>query len=131
MEAWEIDDLHRTALSRLYLCPNCEAIMWDTTGDGDFTTYLPDNRLIRIYADLEDRDSLGGVWLRHPRTLIDIERQHLLLQPGVYIIIHNDDVEMYAHLQWALDDDGNLIPDAYVARPADQDEITRLQAREA
>ncbi len=53
------------------------------------------------------------------------------LRPGVYIIVHNDDVEIYAHLQWALDNDGNLIPDTYVARPADQDEITQLQAQGA
>jgi hypothetical protein len=131
LEAWEVHDLYRTALSRLYLCPNCEAIMWDRTGDGDFVTYLPDERLIRIYADFDDRDPLGGIRLSHPRTLIDIERQHLLMEPMVYIVVHNDDVEMYAHLEPAIDDDGNLIWDTYVARPADHNEITWLQARGA
>ena len=32
-EDWEISDLRRTALSRLYLCPNCEAVIarWQTS----------------------------------------------------------------------------------------------------
>jgi hypothetical protein len=33
-DEWEIRDLHQTALSRLYSCPHCEAIMWDKAGDG-------------------------------------------------------------------------------------------------
>jgi hypothetical protein len=130
-EDWEIDGLRQTALSRLFSCPNCEAIMWDRSGDGDFLTYTPNERLIRVFADLDDRDPLGGVWLRHPRSLADIERQHLLLCPGVYIVVHDDHQEIYAHLEPALDETDNLIPDAWVGRPVDQDEADRLRAQGA
>jgi hypothetical protein len=130
-EDWEIGELRRTALSRLYLCPNCEAIMWDRAGDGHFITYLRRDALIRIFADLDDRDPLGRVWLRHPRTLADIQSQHLLVRPGVYVVVHNDRDEIYACLEWAVDKVGNIIADACVARPLPQDEIDDLNARGA
>jgi hypothetical protein len=122
-EDWEIGELRRTALSRLYDCPNCEAIMWDRAGDGHFTTYVPCQHPIRIYADLDDRDPLGRIWLRHARTVADIEAQHLLARPGVYVAVHNDRQEIYACLEWALDDADNIVPDAFVARPLDPDEL--------
>jgi hypothetical protein len=127
-EDWEIDELRRTALSRLYACPNCEAIMWDRAGDGHYKRYVPCERLIRIYADLGDRDPLGGIWLRHARTLADIEAQHLLVRPGVYVVVHNDRQEIYAHLEWALDDADNPIPEAWVARPLGSEEVAELRA---
>jgi len=130
-EDWEIDELRRTALSRLYSCPNCEAIMWDRAGGGHYTTYLPSERLIRIYADLDDRDPLGRIWLRHARTVADIEAQHLLAAPGVYVAVHNDRQEIYACLEWALDDAGNLIYDAWVARPLGPEEVAGLRAQGA
>ncbi|HEX4661329.1 MAG TPA: hypothetical protein VH307_28375 [Streptosporangiaceae bacterium] len=127
-EDWEIDELRRTALSRLYSCPNCEAIMWDRAGDGHYKRYVPSERLIRIYADLGDRDPLGGIWLRHGRTLADIEAQHLLVRPGVYVVVHNDRQEIYAHLEGALDDADNPIPEAWVARPLGSEEAAELRA---
>ncbi len=130
-EDWEIDELRRTALSRLYACPNCEAIMWDGAGDGRYKTYVPSERLIRIYADLDDRDPLGRIWLRHARTVADIEAQHLLAAPGVYIAVQNDRQEIYACLEWALDDAGNLIYDAWVARPLGPEEVAELRAQGA
>ncbi|MBO0868169.1 MAG: hypothetical protein J2P15_06350, partial [Micromonosporaceae bacterium] len=130
-EDWEIEQLRQTALSRLYLCPNCEAIMWDRAGDGHFTTYTPTERFIRIYADLDDRDPLGGIRLRHPRTLADIQQQHLLLRPGMYLVVHNDREEIYAHLEWALDEASHLIPNAWVARPYEQHEVAQLRAQGA
>jgi hypothetical protein len=125
----EIDDLRRTALSRLYLCPNCEAIMWDRAGDDHFTTYLRRERLIRIFADLGDRDPLGGIWLRHPRTLVDLEREHLLLHAGGYLVVHNDYDGVYACLGSAFDETEAVVPDAWVARPLDEDTTARLRAQ--
>ena len=46
-EDWEIQELRQLALSRLYVCPNCEAIMWDSAGDGRFKTYLPENARVK------------------------------------------------------------------------------------
>jgi len=123
---WEISELRRTALSRLYDCPNCEAIMWDRAGDGHYHTYVPCEKLIRIYADLGDRDQLGRIWLRHTRTLADIETQRLLLRPGIYVVVHNDHQEMVASLQSAVDDAGSLVPEAWVARPLSPQEQAEL-----
>jgi hypothetical protein len=130
-EDWEIPELRRSALRRLYSCPNCEAVMWDRAGDGRFTTYLPDQRLIRIYADLTDRDALGGIRLGHPRTLADIQRQRLLLRPGVYVVAHDGVDDVYAHLELAVDETGDLIADVWVARPLAQDEVTQLREQGA
>jgi hypothetical protein len=125
-EDWEINDLRQTALSRLYLCPNCEAVMWDRAGDGDFTTYVPGNRLIRIFADLNDRDPFDGVWLRHPRTLADIRAQHLIMDPGNYLVVHDDHNEVYAFLALAVDEADDPIADAWVARPVAPEEAAHL-----
>jgi hypothetical protein len=84
--------------------------MWDSASDGHYKTYLPCQRLIRIFADLNDRDPLGGVWLRHPRTLAEIETQHLLMRPGVYVVVHDERDGVYAHLESALDEAGDLVP---------------------
>jgi hypothetical protein len=130
-ERWEVEELRQTALSRLYLCPNCETIMWDRAGDGHFHMYQPNRRLIRIFADLDDRDPLGGVWLRHPRTVTDIQTQRLLARPGLWVVVHNDREELYAELHYALDDTGAPMPDVLVARPVDQDEAARLLAEGA
>jgi len=130
-EDWEIQELRQSALSRLYVCPNCEAIMWDSAGDGRFKTYLPDEGLMRIFADLADRDPLGGIRLQQPQTLADIERRRLLLRPGVYLVVHDDTEEVYAHLELAVDEVGDLIADAWVARPLDQDEVAQLRAQGA
>ena len=127
-EGWEIGELRRTALSRLYACPNCEAIMWDRAGDRHYKTYVPCERPIRIYADLDDRDRLGRIWLRHARTLADIDAQHLLPRPGIYVIVHNDREEIFACLEWAVDDADSLMPEVWVARPLDSEELAQLHA---
>jgi hypothetical protein len=116
-EDWEIDHLRQSALSRLYVCPNCEAIVWDRAGDGHFVTYLQAEGLIRVFVDLSDRDPLGGIRLCHPRTLADIQRQRLLLRSGVWIVVHDDVDEIDAHVEQELDDNDKAIVDAWVARP--------------
>lgn len=131
LDDWQLDDLRRTALSRLYLCPNCEAIMWDRAGDDHFATYVRCERLIRIFADFDDRDPLGGIWLRHPRALAELEREHLLLHAGGYLIVHNDRDEVYACLGVAVDETEAPIADAWVARPLDEDTTTQLRAQDA
>lgn len=130
-EDWEIDELRRAALTRLYVCPNCEAIMWDRAGGGEYESYVPCERLIRIFADLEDRDPLGRIRLRHPQTLAEIEAQHVLMRPYVYLVVHDDRQEIYAHVAWAVDHAGNPVPDSWVARPLEPQEVARLRARGA
>jgi hypothetical protein len=127
---WEITELHQTALSRLYACPNCEAIMWDRARDGTFLTYVPCERLIRIFADLSDRDPLDGIWLRHPRTLADIERERLILGSGDYVVLYDDaGDEVYACLEQTLDQAGNPIAGVWVARPLAADDVAGLRER--
>jgi hypothetical protein len=126
-EDWEFQELHRTVVTRLYVCPNCEAVMWNRAHDGHYSTYLPSEQLIRIFADLDDRDPLDGIWLRHPRTLADIETQHLMTKSGNWIVVHNDHDEVYAQIELAVDDDGEPIADAWVARPLKPSDVARLR----
>jgi hypothetical protein len=105
--------------------------MWDRAGGGEYESYLPCERLIRIFADLQDRDPLGGIRLRHPQTLADIEAKHVLVRPDVYLVVHDDRQEIYAHMAWAVDLAGNPVPDAWVARPLEAQEVARLRARGA
>lgn len=102
--------------------------MWDRAGDGHYRTFVPCERPIRIYADLDDRDPLGRIWLRHARTLAGIEAQHLLPRPGIYLVVHDDRDEIYACLEWAVDDAGDIMPEAWVARPLDPEEMAGLRA---
>lgn len=128
-EDWEVAELRRTALARLYSCPNCEAVMWNRAMDGQYRIYVPSHGPIRIYADLDDRDRLGGIRLRHPRTLADIAARHLLMRPGLPVVVHDDQQEIYAQLEYALadeqvelalDDADDGVPEAMVARPLDE-----------
>ena len=70
---------------------------------------------------------LGGIWLRHPRTVAELEREHLLLYVGGYLVVYNDDEEVYACLGLAVDESEVAIPDAWVARPLGVDTIARLR----
>lgn len=72
-----------------------------------------------------------GIRLRHPATIADIQRQHLLLRAGGYLVVHDDHEEIYAHLQHALDEAGEPIPDEWIARPLNQDEVAELRAQGA
>jgi hypothetical protein len=122
-EDWEVLDLLRTDVTSLYSCPNCEALLWERANDGYFMQYAPMTGYLRIFADLGDRDHLGNVWLRHPRTLADVQAQRVLLRPGVYVIVHDDHEEIYARLEPAVDEAGGEIPDAWVAWPLEGDEL--------
>ncbi len=46
---------------------------------------------IRIYADFNNQDEEGRVWLNTPGSLPDIERQKDLLHPGSSIVLYTDD----------------------------------------
>ncbi|SNT41013.1 hypothetical protein SAMN05421812_105387 [Asanoa hainanensis] len=122
-DEWELQQVRTAALTRLYSCPNCEAVMWDKAGNDEYTTYVPCKRLIRIYADLADRDEDGGVRLRHARTLEDLQRQRLLLQHGGYIVVHDGHDEVYVCLDEPSDDGGT-----WIARPIDDAVVADLRA---
>jgi hypothetical protein len=83
-------------------------------------------RLIRIYADLGDRDQLGRVRLRQARTLAEIKAWRLLPRAGTYFVVHDDREEIYASLELAVDDGGNLMPESWVARPLSPQELGEL-----
>jgi hypothetical protein len=127
-EKWEIDELRQTALSRLYSCPNCEAVMWESAGDGYYKTYVRCERMIRIFADIDDRDAEGGILLRHPRTLADIERERLLLRHGSYVVVHDDRAEVYVFLEEP--EEGTAGDQPWVGRPLADDEAARVRALE-
>src|SRR5438067_1794662 len=74
---------------------------------------------------------LPNIWLRHARTLADIDAQHLLPRPGIYVIVHNDREEIFACLEWAIDDADSLMPEVRVARPLDSEEVAQLHTHGA
>ena len=126
-EKWEIEELRRTTLTRMYVCPNCEALMWESSAGGAFRTYLPNERLPRIYVDFADRDPLGGIWPRHPRTLQESESQHVILRPNSLLTVYDDDRELYAEVWSGVDQNHNPLPNDYVAREVDAAEAQRYR----
>ncbi len=88
---------------------------------------MPCERLIRIFADLADRDELGGIRLRHAETLAAIERQHLLPDHGGYLVVHDGRDEVYACLSEPEDEEGRSGAVTWVARPLDESEIARIR----
>ena len=45
----------------------------------------------RIYADFNDQDELGRVWLNTGDSLEDIERQKNYLRPGLPVLLYTDE----------------------------------------
>ncbi len=46
---------------------------------------------VRIYADFNDQDDLGRVWLNIGRSLQDIERQSTQVRPGLPVVLYTDE----------------------------------------
>jgi hypothetical protein len=59
----------------------------------------------------------------------DLEREHLLLYVGGYLVVHNDHDEVYACLDLAIDDSEVAVADAWVARPLGADTTARLRTQ--
>ena len=51
------------------------------------------------------------------------------MRPGVYVVVHDDRQEIYAHLELAVDAAGAPVPEAWVARPLRPEEVAELRAR--
>jgi hypothetical protein len=102
--------------------------MWNKAGDGDYRTFVPCERLIRIFADLTDRDELGGIRLCHAQTVVDVVRQHLLLHHGAYVVVHDGHSEVYACVNESQDKNGQPIEGRWIARPLDDGEVARIRA---
>ncbi len=46
---------------------------------------------VRIYADFNNQDELGRVWLHSEGSLRDIRQQERLLRPGLPVILYSDE----------------------------------------
>jgi hypothetical protein len=46
---------------------------------------------VRIYADFNDQDELGRVWLNTGTSLQDIERVRDLIRPGLPVVLYTDE----------------------------------------
>ena len=46
---------------------------------------------VRIYADFNDQDELGRVWLHTGTSLQDIKRQENYLRPGLPVLLYTDE----------------------------------------
>ncbi|MFJ9561500.1 hypothetical protein ACIRQQ_15855 [Streptomyces fuscichromogenes] len=77
------------SFSSLYVCGNCGRLHRD--GDGvSILSYVAEVSPPRIWADFTLRDELGRVLLREDRSLADIRRHKLLLNPPLPVVLYDD-----------------------------------------
>jgi hypothetical protein len=56
---------------------------------------------VRIYADFNDQDELGRVWLNTGASLQDIERVQNCVHPGLPVVLYTDESD-YVEVQAVL-----------------------------
>ncbi|WP_426512585.1 hypothetical protein ACPPVO_19300 [Dactylosporangium sp. McL0621] len=100
----------------LFRCPNCGRITID--GPDGFEVFVRNDAFPRVWADMSDRDELGRVWLRHPRSLAEIREQGLQKPFGVTLY---DDAgrEYRAEVFDGLNEEGEPDPRLSAARLED------------
>jgi hypothetical protein len=103
------------ACEKLHRCPNCGRLHWESkTGRA---VYVRNDDFPRIWADLTDRDPLDGIRLRHPRTIADIERQRVLLEPTTRVTLFDGTGrEITGTIEFGVLENGELDTSSRVVR---------------
>jgi hypothetical protein len=73
------------------ICPNCGRVHLELGGAPPIVTYEHETEAPRVWADFSLRDSYNRVVLLDSRSLADIERQHLILNPPLDLLLYDDD----------------------------------------
>ncbi|MFI1093807.1 hypothetical protein [Streptomyces sp. NPDC020917] len=95
------------SFSSIWLCDNCGRLLRETE-DGVVASYVAETTPPRVWADFSDRDALGRVQLRHPRSVADINRQRLLLHPPLRLVLYGESGDECAgEANFGLDASGN------------------------
>ncbi|MEU6577548.1 hypothetical protein [Streptomyces sp. NPDC046805] len=91
------------SFSALYVCGNCGRLHRDGEG-GSIISYVVDVSPPRIWADFALRDELGRVLLCGDRSLAEISRQKLLLNPPLAVVLYDDSgAEVVGEAEFGLD----------------------------
>lgn len=99
-----------TASDRLLRCPNCGCFILDTESGTSFLLMAVEPPLIRVEADAP-RDALGRVLLSGPLAVGDIEKQSLILGPGLWVALLVGDTEILGTVELAVGTDGEFTED--------------------
>lgn len=75
----------------VFRCPACGRLVWE--GENGFEYFQRNDSYPRVWADMSDRDRLGRVRLRHPRSIDEIERQ--LLRKPLCVTLYDDNGNEY------------------------------------
>ncbi|MFI0966436.1 hypothetical protein ACH4S8_34340 [Streptomyces sp. NPDC021080] len=95
------------SFSPLYICGNCGRLHRDGEG-GAILSYVADVSPPRVWADFAQRDELGRVLLCRNRSLADIRRQKLLLNPPLRVLLYDDSgAEAVGEAEFGLDASGS------------------------
>jgi hypothetical protein len=108
------------SFSSLYVCGNCGRLHRDGES-GSIISYVADVSLPRIWADFALRDGIGRILLRQDRSLADIRRQKLLLNPPLPVVLYDESgAETLGEAEFGLDAAGNYDETLWAVRLGDR-----------
>lgn len=94
------------SFSSLYVCGNCGRLHRDGES-GSIISYSAKVSIPRIWADFALRDGIGRILLCQDRSLADIRRQKLLLNPPLSVVLYDESgAEALGEAEFGLDASG-------------------------
>ncbi|MET8808670.1 hypothetical protein [Streptomyces sp. NPDC004546] len=108
------------SFSSLYVCGNCGRLHRDGES-GTIISYVADVSLPRIWADFTLRDGIGRILLCQDRSLADIRRQKLLLNPPLSVVLYDESgAEALGEAEFGLDASGSYDESLWAVRLDDR-----------
>ncbi len=94
------------SFSSLYVCGNCGRLHREGE-NAAILSYVADVCPPRIWADFTQRDDIGRILLRQDRSLADIRRHNLLLNPPLPVLLYDESgAEASGKAEFGLDTSG-------------------------
>ncbi|MGW7241564.1 hypothetical protein [Streptomyces sp. NPDC054804] len=104
----------------LYVCGNCGRLHREGES-GTIVSYVSDVSPPRIWADFTLRDGIGRILLCQDRSLADIRRQKLLLNPPLSVVLYDESgAEALGEAEFGLDDSGSYAESLWAVRLGDR-----------
>ncbi|MGW7545671.1 hypothetical protein ACWGKQ_31895 [Streptomyces sp. NPDC054770] len=108
------------SFSSLYVCGNCGRLHRDGES-GTVISYVAGDCPPRIWADFTLRDGIGRVLLCQDRSLADIRRQKLLLNPPLPVVLYDGSgAEASGEAEFGLDACGSYDESLWAVRLDDR-----------
>ncbi|MGQ4415725.1 hypothetical protein ACN6LA_000589 [Streptomyces sp. SAS_269] len=108
------------SFSSLYVCGNCGRLHRNGES-GSIISHVADVSLPRIWADFALRDGIGRILLCQGRSLADIRRQKLLLNPPLPVVLYDESgAEALGEAEFGLDASGGYDETLWAVRLDDR-----------